>query len=175
MNAPTKSEIYFHTAADHLNLSDRMRTLLLTPVRDVKVQLAIRLDNGEIGTFVGYRVQHDGARGPMKGGLRYHPEVDDEEVKTLAQLMTWKTAVVDLPYGGAKGGIAVDPRSLSKGELERLTRKFVDQIHDMVGPDTDIPAPDMGTNGQVMAWFSQSPFMSGNRHSAGSPFRLRTC
>ena len=153
MNSLSKSEIYFHTAADHLNLSNRMRTRMLTPERDVKVQLAIRLDDGEIGTFVGYRVQHDGARGPMKGGLRYHPQVDEEEVRTLAQLMTWKTAVVDLPYGGAKGGIAVDPRSLSKGELERLTRKFVDQIHDMVGPDTDIPAPDMGTNGQVMAWF----------------------
>ena len=89
----------------------------------------------------------------MKGGLRFHPQVDEEEVQTLAQLMTWKTAVVDLPYGGAKGGVAVDPKSLSKGELERLTRKFVDQIHDMVGPDTDIPAPDMGTNAQVMAWF----------------------
>lgn len=153
MSTPNKSEIYFHAAADHLKISDRMRTLLLTPERDVKVQLAVRLDNGEVGTFVGYRVQHDGARGPMKGGLRYHPEVDDLEVQTLAQLMTWKTAVVDLPYGGAKGGIAVDPRSLSNGELERLTRKFVDQIHDMVGPDTDIPAPDMGTNSQVMAWF----------------------
>lgn len=153
MSPTRKSEIYFHTAADHLKITDRMRTLLLTPERDVKVQLAIRLDNGEVGTFVGYRVQHDGARGPMKGGLRYHPQVDDHEVRTLAELMTWKTAVVDLPYGGAKGGIAVDPRSLSKGELERLTRKFVDQIHDMVGPDTDIPAPDMGTNSQVMAWF----------------------
>ena len=152
-HAPSKSEVFFHTAADHLGLSDRMRVLLLTPERDIKVQIAIRLDNGELETFLGYRVQHDSARGPMKGGLRYHPEVDDAEVQTLAQLMTWKTAVVDLPYGGAKGGIAVDPRSLSKAELERLTRKFVDQIHDMVGPDSDIPAPDMGTNSQVMAWF----------------------
>lgn len=152
-HAPSKSELFFHQAADHLGLSARMRALLLTPERDIKVQVAIRLDSGEIETFVGYRVQHDSARGPMKGGLRYHPQVDDAEVRTLAQLMTWKTAVVDLPYGGAKGGIAVDPRSLSKGELERLTRKFVDQIHDMVGPDTDIPAPDMGTNAQVMAWF----------------------
>ena len=119
MNAPTKSEIYFHTAADHLKLSDRMRTLLLTPVRDVKVQLAIRLDNGEIGTFVGYRVQHDGARGPMKGGLRYHPEVDDEEVQTLAQLMTWKTAVVDLPYGGAKGGMC-QPQGTRYPSIDRV-------------------------------------------------------
>ena len=150
---PSKSELYFHEAADHLGLSARLRTLLLAPERDIKVQVAIRLDNGEIETFIGYRVQHDNARGPMKGGLRFHPLVDDAEVRTLAQLMTWKTAVVDLPYGGAKGGIAVDPRSLSKAELERLTRKFVDQIHDMVGPDTDIPAPDMGTNAQVMAWF----------------------
>jgi glutamate dehydrogenase (NAD(P)+) len=145
--------LYFHQAADHLGLPSRLRTLLLTPERDVKVQVAIRLDNGEIETFVGYRIQHDSARGPMKGGLRFHPQVDEAEVLTLAQLMTWKTAVVDLPYGGAKGGIAVDPRSLSRAELERLTRKFVDQIHDMVGPDTDIPAPDMGTNAQVMAWF----------------------
>lgn len=149
----SKSERFFHQAADHLGLSSRMRTLLLVPERDVKVQVAIRLDNGDVETFIGYRIQHDSARGPMKGGLRFHPEVDENEVKTLAQLMTWKTAVVDLPYGGAKGGIAVDPRSLSKSELERLTRKFVDQIHDMVGPDTDIPAPDMGTNSQVMAWF----------------------
>lgn len=152
-DAASKSERFFHQAADHLGLSSRLRTLLLIPERDVKVQVAIRMDNGETETFVGYRVQHDNARGPMKGGLRFHPLVDDAEVQTLAQLMTWKTAVVDLPYGGAKGGIAVDPRSLSKAELERLTRKFVDQIHDMVGPDTDIPAPDMGTNSQVMAWF----------------------
>ena len=153
MNTASKSELFFHQAADKLGLSSRLRTLLLVPQRDVKVQVAIRLDDGEIETFIGYRVQHDSARGPMKGGLRFHPEVDEAEVQTLAQLMTWKTAVVDLPYGGAKGGIAVDPRSLSKPELERLTRKFVDQIHDFVGPDSDIPAPDMGTNSQVMAWF----------------------
>jgi len=152
-HAKSKSELFFHQAADHLGLPDRLRTMLLTPERDMKVQIVIRMDNGEIETFVGYRIQHDSARGPMKGGLRYHPEVDDAEVNTLAQLMTWKTAVVNLPYGGAKGGIAVDPRRLSRGELERLTRKFVDQIHVMVGPDSDIPAPDMGTNSQVMAWF----------------------
>lgn len=173
-----KSEIYFQTAADHLKISDRMRTLLLTPERDVKVQLAIRLDNGEVGTFIGYRVQHDSARGPMKGGLRYHPQVNDDEVRTLAELMTWKTAVVDLPYGGAKGGIAVDPKTLSSGELERLTRKFVDQIHDMVGPDSDIPAPDMGTNGQVMAWFANQ---YQNYHGfqpacvTGKPLELHGC
>ena len=145
---------YFDAAADLLNLSQNMRTLLLTPRREMKVQVAIERDNGEISTFIGYRIQHDNARGPMKGGLRFHPEVDQQEVLTLASLMTWKTAVVNLPYGGAKGGIAVDPKTLSRGELERITRRFVDEIHDMVGPAKDIPAPDMGTNAQVMAWFA---------------------
>ena len=145
---------FFDQAADILDLSQSMRALLLTPQREIKVQVAIERDNGELSTLVGYRIQHDKSRGPMKGGLRFHPEVDEAEVLTLASLMTWKTAVVNLPYGGAKGGIAVDPRSLSVGDLERITRKFVDEIHDMVGPDKDIPAPDMGTNAQVMAWFA---------------------
>jgi glutamate dehydrogenase (NAD(P)+) len=145
---------YFHQAADLLNLSQNMRVLLLTPQRELKVQVAIERDNGEIATFIGYRIQHDRSRGPMKGGLRFHPAVDAEEVLTLASLMTWKTAVVNLPYGGAKGGIAIDPHTLSAGEMERITRKFVDEIHDIVGPDKDIPAPDMGTNAQVMAWFA---------------------
>lgn len=144
---------YFDQAAEHLGLSQNMRKLLLTPQREIKVQIALEMDNGEIGTFLGYRVQHDSARGPMKGGLRYHPEVNADEVVTLAQLMTWKTAVVNIPYGGAKGGISVDTKTLSRRELEMLTRKFVDAIHDMIGPDIDIPAPDMGTNAQVMAWF----------------------
>jgi glutamate dehydrogenase (NAD(P)+) len=145
---------YFDAAADLLNLSQNMRTLLLTPRREMKVQVAIERDNGEIATFLGYRIQHDNSRGPMKGGLRFHPEVDEQEVLTLASLMTWKTAVVNLPYGGAKGGISVDPKTLSRGELERITRRFVDEIHDMVGPNKDIPAPDMGTNAQVMAWYA---------------------
>jgi glutamate dehydrogenase (NAD(P)+) len=152
MNAIEAARRYFNQAADHMGLSQNMRTLLLTPKREVKVQIAMEMDNGEIGTFIGYRVQHDDARGPMKGGLRYHPEVDAAEVETLAQLMTWKTAVVNIPYGGAKGGIAVDINKLSRGELERITRRFIDNIHDMIGPDKDIPAPDMGTNAQVMAW-----------------------
>jgi glutamate dehydrogenase (NAD(P)+) len=152
MNAVEAARKYFNQAADHMGLSQNMRKLLLTPKREAKVQIAMEMDNGEIGTYIGYRVQHDDARGPMKGGLRYHPEVDADEVVTLAQLMTWKTAVVNIPYGGAKGGIAVDPASLSRGELERITRRFIDNIHDMIGPDKDIPAPDMGTNSQVMAW-----------------------
>ena len=152
MNAVEAARKYFSQAADHMGLSQNMRKLLLTPKREAKVQIAMEMDNGEIGTYIGYRVQHDDARGPMKGGLRFHPEVDADEVVTLAQLMTWKTAVVNIPYGGAKGGIAVDPSSLSRGELERITRRFIDNIHDMIGPDKDIPAPDMGTNAQVMAW-----------------------
>lgn len=152
MNAVEAARRYFNQAADHMGLSQNMRRLLLTPKREVKVQIAMERDNGEIATFIGYRVQHDDARGPMKGGLRYHPEVDADEVVTLAQLMTWKTAVVNIPYGGAKGGIAVDTNDLSRGELERITRRFIDATHDMIGPDKDIPAPDMGTNAQVMAW-----------------------
>lgn len=146
------TRMYFDRAADHLELSDNIRQLLLTPKREVQVQVAVEMDNGEVATFLGYRVQHDNARGPMKGGLRYHPEVDLDEVRSLAALMTWKTAVVNLPYGGAKGGINVDPRSLSPRELELITRRFIDEIHDMIGPDSDIPAPDMGTGAEVMAW-----------------------
>ena len=144
---------YFDNAARLMGLSANMEKLLLTPEREVKVQVALERDNGEIGTFIGYRVQHDSARGPLKGGLRFHPDVDADEVLALATLMTWKTAIVNVPYGGAKGGIAVNTHDLSPGELERMTRRFVDEIHDMVGPDKDIPAPDMGTNAQVMAWY----------------------
>lgn len=143
---------YFEKAASVMDLSPNMKKLLLTPEREVKVQVAMKLDNGEIATFVGYRMQHNSARGPMKGGLRYHHEVDAEEVLALASLMTWKTAVVNIPYGGAKGGISVDPKTLSIGELELLTRKFIDELQDVIGPNKDIPAPDMGTNAQVMAW-----------------------
>ena len=135
-----------------MDLSPNMKKLLLTPEREVKVQVAMKMDNGEIATFVGYRIQHNSARGPMKGGLRFHHDVDADEVLALASLMTWKTAVVDIPYGGAKGGIAVSPKSLSNVELELMTRKFVDELQDVIGPDKDIPAPDMGTNAQVMAW-----------------------
>ena len=152
MSAFESASHYFQTAARIMDLSPNMKKLLLTPEREVKVQVAMKLDNGEIATFVGYRMQHNSARGPMKGGLRYHHEVGAEEVLALASLMTWKTAIVDIPYGGAKGGISVDPRNLSVGELELMTRKFVDEIQDVIGPDKDIPAPDMGTNAQVMAW-----------------------
>jgi glutamate dehydrogenase (NAD(P)+) len=153
MKAFDTTGLYFNRAADLMDLSDNIRRLLLTPKREVQVQVAVERDNGEIATWIGYRVQHDDSRGPMKGGLRFHPDVDLDEVRSLAALMTWKTSVVNIPYGGAKGGIAVDPAKLSPRELELVTRKFVDGIHDLIGPDIDIPAPDMGTNDKIMAWF----------------------
>ncbi len=143
---------YFDTAAKLLGLTEAESRYLRTPARELKVECNIRMDDGTVGTFVGFRVQHDNARGPYKGGLRYHPTVDLDHTQALASLMTWKTAVVDIPYGGAKGGIAVDPNALSKLELERLTRKFTQGIHEMIGDTVDIPAPDVNTNGQVMAW-----------------------
>ncbi len=152
MSSQETTSRFFDNAAELMGLSGNMRRLLLVPERELKVQVAIERDNGDLATFIGYRVQHDSARGPMKGGLRFHHEVDAEEVLALATLMSWKTAIVNIPYGGAKGGISVNVHDLSAGELERITRKFVDEIHDFIGPDKDIPAPDMGTNAQVMAW-----------------------
>ncbi len=152
MQAFEATNYYFEQAARLLDLTENIRTLLVTPDREVRVEVPIELDSGRIGNFIGYRVQHDNSRGPYKGGLRYHPAVDQDEARSLASLMTWKTAVVDLPFGGAKGGINCDPGKLSRGELERLTRKFIEKIHDTIGPHKDIPAPDMGTDAQVMAW-----------------------
>lgn len=151
-NAMEDVRRFFGTACKVLNISQDLQTQLITPHRELRVECNIRMDDGSVGTFVGYRVQHDNARGPFKGGLRYHPEVDANEVTALASLMTWKTAVVDVPFGGGKGGISVDPKKLSAHELQRLTRKFIDGIHDIIGPKVDIPAPDMNTNPQIMAW-----------------------
>jgi glutamate dehydrogenase (NAD(P)+) len=152
MHAVEAIHHYFRKAARIMDVGERIETLLATPLREVKVQVSIELDTGEIRTFQGYRIQHDNSRGPMKGGLRYHPSVTQEECVALASLMTWKTAVVNLPYGGAKGAITVDPSQLSFKEMERLTRKYVDQIQDVIGPTRDIAAPDVNTNPQVMAW-----------------------
>jgi len=146
------TNFYFNEAARQMELAPAIEELLVMPLRELQVQVAIERDDGSVASFIGYRIQHDNARGPMKGGLRYHPEVDLDEVRSLASLMTWKTAVVDVPYGGAKGGISCDPRELSRDELRRLTHRFVDQIHDVIGPNIDIPAPDVNTNAQVMAW-----------------------
>src|SRR5215471_2378509 len=152
MKSADAANYYFRKAARMMDVGARIETLLATPLREVKVQVPIELDSGEIHTFIGYRIQHDNSRGPMKGGLRYHPEVDQQEVVALASLMTWKTAVANLPFGGAKGGITCDPSHMSLKEVERLTRKFVDQVQDVIGPTQDIPAPDVNTNPQVMAW-----------------------
>jgi glutamate dehydrogenase (NAD(P)+) len=153
MNAFQTTNHYLEQAFDLLGVHERMRALLLTPMRELRVELVIELDDGSMGHYIGYRVQHDDSRGPFKGGLRYHPDVDLDEVRSLASLMTWKTAVADVPFGGAKGGIQVDPKRLTRRELERLTRRFVEQISPVIGPNTDIPAPDMNTNAQVMGWF----------------------
>jgi glutamate dehydrogenase (NAD(P)+) len=142
----------FEAAADLLGLDPSMRTRLSLPFREVAVQVPVLMDDGRVQVFMGYRVQHNGARGPTKGGVRYHPSVDIEEVRGLATLMTWKTALLDLPFGGGKGGVNVDPRKLSRNELERLTRKFTERVAIVLGPYRDIPAPDMGTNAQTMAW-----------------------
>jgi glutamate dehydrogenase (NAD(P)+) len=151
-SASEGTHYYFKRAARELGIGPRLETVLMAPKREVKVEVSIELDNRELASFVGYRVQHDNSRGPMKGGLRYHPHVDPDEVNSLAALMTFKTAVVNIPYGGAKGGINCDPHQLSHAELQRVTRAFIDQIHDIIGPQMDIPAPDMGTNAQTMAW-----------------------
>lgn len=142
----------FDRAADVMNLEPEMRILLKTPFREVRVKIPVRMDDGKLEVFLGYRVQHNNARGPMKGGIRYHPEADICEVRSLAALMTWKTAVVNIPFGGAKGGVTCDPKKLSLGELERLTRTFVSHIDTVIGPYQDIPAPDVNTNPRVMAW-----------------------
>jgi glutamate dehydrogenase (NAD(P)+) len=146
------SRHYFRKAADALELSPMVRDILMTPFRSVKVELVIESDAGELLHFLGYRIQHNRARGPLKGGLRYHPSVDEDEATALASLMTWKTAVVDIPYGGAKGGINCDPNTLSLRELETLTRQFVERIKDVIGPTLDIPAPDVNTDSRVMGW-----------------------
>ncbi|PKA59192.1 Glutamate dehydrogenase 2 [Apostasia shenzhenica] len=152
MNSLIATSRNFRQAARILGLDSKLEKSLLIPFREIKVECTIPRDDGSLASFVGFRVQHDNARGPMKGGIRYHPEVDPDEVNALAQLMTWKTAVVDIPYGGAKGGIGCTPRELSISELERLTRVFTQKIHDLIGIHTDVPAPDMGTNAQTMAW-----------------------
>jgi glutamate dehydrogenase (NAD(P)+) len=144
--------IQFDAAAALLGLSASMRKRLLIPFREVVVQVPVLMDSGEVEIFIGYRVQHNGARGPTKGGMRYHQNVNLQEIRGLAKLMTWKTALLDLPFGGAKGGVGVDPHRLSNRELERLTRRFTDRIALAMGPFRDIPAPDMGTNAQTMAW-----------------------
>src|SRR4030066_2275378 len=139
-------------AAEYLNLDLGIHEVLKYPKRALIVSLPVKMDNGSVKVFLGCRVQHNDARGPFKGGLRYHPDVTLDEVTALAMWMTWKCAVVGLPYGGAKGGVACDPKKMSMGELERLTRRYVSLIADYLGPHRDVPAPDVYTNAQTMAW-----------------------
>jgi glutamate dehydrogenase (NAD(P)+) len=144
---------WFGVAAERLGLRDDIAAVLRSSYREVQVQVPVKLKEGRIHVFSGYRVQHNGARGPYKGGIRYHPEVDLDEVRALAELMTWKTAVTGIPYGGAKGGVNVDPKKLEVHELQAVSRSFMDKIEKVLGPTRDIPAPDVGTDAQVMAWF----------------------
>ena len=143
---------YFQKAADVLKLPERLREIIWTPVRSVKVDLVIDDDDGKLQHYQGYRVQHNRARGPMKGGLRYHPDMDEDHAAAMANLMTWKTAIVDIPFGGAKGGINCDPLTMSDGELNKVTRRFVELMKEVIGPTIDIPAPDVNTNAKVMGW-----------------------
>ncbi|HAM26661.1 MAG TPA: glutamate dehydrogenase [Microbacteriaceae bacterium] len=143
---------FFHRAADHIGLSDELRDVLTSSYRELTVQVPVRLDDGTLQVFTGYRIQHNGARGPYKGGIRYHPDADIDEVRALASLMTWKTAVVDIPYGGAKGGVQCDPTMMSMGEKQRLTRRFTSAISYVLGVNRDVPAPDVNTDAQTMAW-----------------------
>ena len=142
----------FESAAEKLHLSEDMREVLRQPKRELAVNFPVRLDSGRIKTFTGYRVQHNVNRGPAKGGIRYGPDVTLDEVKALAMWMTWKCAVVGIPFGGAKGGVICDPKQMSPAELERLTRRYTTEISIIIGPHSDIPAPDVNTNSQVMAW-----------------------
>ncbi len=144
---------YFDIAADHLGLADDVRVVFWTPYREVTVQIPVKLSDGKTHVFSGYRIQHNGARGPYKGGIRFHPEVDIDEVRALASLMTWKTAVAGVPFGGAKGGVNCPAGELEPSELQKIARSFMDKIEKVLGPTRDIPAPDVGTNAQVMAWF----------------------
>jgi glutamate dehydrogenase (NAD(P)+) len=143
----------FDLAAERLNLDDGMRRVLREPRRELTVHFPVKMDDGSVQVFTGFRVQHNLGRGPAKGGIRYHQDVSIEEVKALAMWMTWKCAVVGIPYGGGKGGVIVDPKKLSKKELEALSRRFFTEIEVLIGPERDIPAPDVNTTPQVMAWF----------------------
>ena len=154
------AQIQFDMAAEYLKLDPGLRQILRTPKRVMEVSVPVKMDNGQTKVFTGFRVQHNVSRGPAKGGLRYHPNVTLDEVKALAAWMTWKTATVNLPYGGAKGGIICDPKRMSKGELERMTRRYASEIQPIIGPEVDIPAPDVYTDAQTMAWIMDTYAMT---------------
>src|SRR5215471_2991960 len=156
----------FENAAEKLKLDPGLREVLRSPRRALTLSLPIRMDDGTLKVFQGFRVQHNSARGPCKGGIRYHPNVTFDEVRALATWMTWKCAIVNIPFGGAKGGIVCDPHKLSKDELERLTRRYAYEISPIIGPDKDIPAPDVYTDSQTMAWIMDTYSMT---HGSSAP------
>jgi glutamate dehydrogenase/leucine dehydrogenase len=154
------AQLQFDIAAEYLKLDPGLRQVLRTPKRVMEVSIPTKMDNGQVKVFTGYRVQHNIARGPAKGGIRYHPGVTLDEVRALASWMTWKTATVNIPYGGGKGGVICDPKRMSKGELERMTRRFISEILPIIGPEKDIPAPDVYTDAQTMAWMMDTYSMT---------------
>ncbi|HTF89474.1 MAG TPA: Glu/Leu/Phe/Val dehydrogenase [Planctomycetota bacterium] len=166
----------FELASDHLKLDQGLRDVLRTPDRELTVAIPIKMDNGTMRVFTGYRVQHNFSRGPCKGGIRFAPDVNLDEVRALAAWMTWKCAVVDLPFGGGKGGVICTPSELSQGELERITRRYTTGILDILGPDRDVPAPDVNTNEQTMAWLMDTYSMHVRRTTTavvtGKPIAL---
>jgi len=175
-NPLLSAEARFDNAAEQLGLDDGMRKVLRAPAREVTVNIPVPLDDGRLEVFTGYRVQHSIARGPAKGGIRYAPDVTLDEVRALASWMTWKCAVTNVPFGGGKGGIICDPTLLSPGELERMTRRYTAQLYEFIGPEIDVPAPDVNTNEQTMAWIMDTYSMrSGHTQTAvvtGKPIDL---
>jgi glutamate dehydrogenase/leucine dehydrogenase len=161
------AQIQFDMAAEFLKLDPGLRQILRTPKRVLEVSIPTKMDNGQIKVFTGFRVQHNIARGPAKGGIRYHPNVTLDEVKALATWMTWKTATVNIPYGGGKGGVICDPKRMSKAELERMTRRYTSEILPIIGPEQDIPAPDVYTDAQTMAWIMDTYSMTKGYSSLG--------
>ena len=158
-DALTSALTQFDRAADHFGLDGESRAILRVPKREWTVNFPVTMDDGRVEVLTGYRVQHNVARGPAKGGIRFHPATDLDEVRALAMWMTWKCALVNVPFGGAKGGVSVDPRSLSPAELQQVTRRFATELQGVIGPDIDIPAPDVGTNAQTMAWIMDTVSM----------------
>lgn len=176
-HTPTEcSERFLYDALDRLGVEQEMQELLRTPYREVSVEIPLRRADGSLDVYYGYRVQHDHSRGPFKGGLRYHPDVDMDHTSGLAAVMTWKTAVTDIPFGGGKGGIDCDPRDLETDELEVLTKRFTERMAPLIGPATDIPAPDMGTAAREMAWIMEAYSEGETRNSpavvTGKPVEL---
>src|SRR6266446_194595 len=161
------AQIQFDMAAEFLKLDPGLRQILRTPKRVLEVSLPTKMDNGQVKVFTGYRVQHNISRGPGKGGVRYHPDVTLSEIMALAAWMTVKNAAVGVPFGGAKGGIRIDPHKRSRAELERITRRYTSEIGILIGPDKDIAAPDVNTNAQNMAWMMDTYAMNQGRTASG--------